>query len=34
MRIDIHAEAPFDIKQDIDDFYYSYQHFLNVAILP
>ncbi|KAK8813854.1 hypothetical protein WA556_000425 [Blastocystis sp. ATCC 50177/Nand II] len=29
MRIDIHADAPFDIKQDIDDFYYSYQHFLN-----
>ncbi len=34
MRIDIHAEAPFDIKQDIDDFYYSYQHFLTVAIFP
>ena len=31
MKFDIHADAPFDIKQDIDDFYYSYQFFINVV---
>ena len=30
MKFDIHADAPFDIKQDIDDLYYAYILFIQV----
>lgn len=30
MKFDIHTDAPFDIKQDIDDLYYAYILFIQV----